>query len=57
VWSLVRTYCRGLLGSEELERYRELYEEHNDDENRQIEWADLLEKFDPDDEYISVYEG
>jgi len=54
----VRTYCQSLLGSEELEeRYRELYEEHNDDENRQYEWADLLEKFDPDDEYVSVYEG
>ena len=47
-----------MIGSEELEeRYRELYEEHNDDENRQYEWADLLEKFDPDDEYVSVYEG
>ena len=34
-----------------------MYEEHNDDENRQTEWADLLEKFDPDDKYISVYEG
>jgi len=60
VWSLVRTYCRGLLGSEELERYQdqELYE-NNDDENCQSEWADLLEKLDPDDEYIgsSVYEG
>ena len=58
VWLLVRTYCRGLLGSEELERHRELYE-NNDDANRQSEWADLLEKFDRDDEYIgsSVYEG
>jgi hypothetical protein len=54
----VRTYCRGLLGSEELERYnQELYNEGNDDENRQSEWADLLEKFDPDDKYVSVYEG
>ena len=57
VWLLVRTYCQGLLGSEELERYRELYEEHNDDENHQTKWADLLEKFDPDNKYISVYEG
>ncbi len=56
-WSLVRTYCRSLLGSEELERYRELYDESNDDKNRQFEWADLLEKFDPDNEYNSVYEG
>jgi len=57
VWLLVRTYCRGLLGSEELERYWELYEEYNDDENCQTEWADLLKKFDTDDKYISVYEG
>jgi hypothetical protein len=56
VWLLVRTYCRGLLGSEELERYRELYE-NNNDENRQTKWADLLEKFYPDDEYIDAYEG
>ena len=56
-WLLVRTYCQSLLGSEELERYRETCDEHNDDENRQTEWADLLEKFDPDDKYISVYEG
>jgi len=57
VWSLVRTYCRGLLGSEELKRYRVLCEEHNDNKNCQTEWADLLKKFDPDDKYISVYEG
>ncbi len=25
--------------------------------SRLFEWADLLEKFDPDDEYDSVYEG
>ena len=57
VWLLVRTYCRGLLGSEELERYQELYEENNDDENRQSEWEDLLEKFDPDDIFIDAYKG
>ena len=53
----MRTYCRGLLGSEELERYPELYDESNDDKNRQSKWADLLEKFDPDNKYASVYEG
>jgi len=42
-WSLVRTYFRGLLGSEDLERYREIYDERNDDKNRQSKWADLLE--------------
>jgi len=57
VWLLVRTYCQGLLGSEELEKYQELYDESDNDENRQSEWADLLKKFDPDDEYVSVYEG
>ncbi len=58
-WSLVRVrgYCKDLLGADELERYRQFYDESNDDENRQFEWADLLEKFDPDDEYVSVYEG
>ncbi len=35
VWSLVRTNCQNLLGSEELERYRELYEENKNDENCQ----------------------
>ena len=54
-WSLVRGCCKDLLGAEELERYRQLYDESNNDENRQFEWADLLEKFDPDDEYVSVY--
>ena len=53
VWLLVRTYCRGLLGSDELERYRELCEK-SDDENRQSEWEELLEKFDPDDKFIDA---
>jgi len=53
----VRTYFRGLLGSEDLERYREIYDERNDDKNRQSKWADLLEKFDPEDEFVSVYES
>ena len=34
-WLLVRSYCQGLLGAEELERYQELYDESNDDKNRQ----------------------
>ena len=55
-WSLVRDYCRGLLGAEELERYWNLYE-NNDDKNRQSEWEDLLEKLYPDNEYVSVHEG
>ena len=56
-WSLVRSYCRGLLGSEELERYSEIYDKRNDDKNRQSDWADLLEKFDPEDEFVSVNES
>jgi hypothetical protein len=53
----VRQYCQDLLGSEELERYREFYDESNDDENPQCDWADLLERFDPDNEFVSTYEG
>ena len=53
MWSLVRTYCRGLLGPDELERYRELCDK-NEDENCQSEWEDLLKKFDPDDEFIDA---
>ena len=56
-WLLVRHYCQGLLSSEELERYHELYDESNDDENRQSKWVDLLEKFDPDDKFVSAYKG
>ena len=57
VWSLVRTEYQDLLSPDEFERYKELNGEYNDDENRQSEWADLLEKFDPDDKYVSVYKG
>jgi len=53
----IRSHCKDLLGSEELERYSEIYDARNDDENRQSEWADLLKIFDPDDEFVSVYEG
>ena len=53
----MRSYCRGLLGSEELYRYQELYDESNDDEKRQTNWEELLEKFDPEDEFVSVYES
>ena len=48
----MRSYCQGLLGAEELERYQELYDESNDDENRQSEWANLLKEFDPEDEFV-----
>jgi hypothetical protein len=57
VWSLVRIHCRDLLGAEDLERYQQLYDENTYDENLQSDWGDLLEKFYPEDEYVSVYEG
>ena len=57
VWTTVRDHCRGLLGSEELFRYQELYDESNEDENHQSEWAELLKEFDPEDEFVSVYES
>jgi len=34
-----------------------LYDESNDDENRQSEWANLLKEFDPEDDFVSVYES
>jgi hypothetical protein len=56
-WSLVRSYCQGLLGSEELYRYQELYDKRYDDENHQTNWEELLEKFDPEDRFVSVNES
>jgi hypothetical protein len=53
----VRIHCRDLLGAEDLERYQQLYDENTYDENLQSDWGDLLEKFYPEDEYVSVYEG
>ncbi len=53
----MRSYCQGLLGSEELYRYQELYDERNADENRQSDWANLLKEFDPEDKFVSVYES
>ena len=57
-WMMVRTACKYLLGAGDLDRYRELRDE-DDDENCQTEWAELLEKFDPDnkDAGSSNYEG
>jgi hypothetical protein len=47
----IRNTCECLLTAEDLYRYQAL---HNgrDDENRQSEWSELLQKFDPDDEDI-----
>ena len=53
-WLLVRSYCQGLLGAEELERYQELYDERNNDENYQSKWVNLLKEFDPEDEFVST---
>ena len=57
VWSLVRTEYQDLLSPDEFERYKELNGEYNDDENRQSNWANLLKEFDPEDEFVSVYES
>ena len=54
VWSLVRTEYQDLLSPDEFERYKELNGEYNDDENRQSEWEDLLEKFYPDDKFVDA---
>ena len=53
----MRDYCKDLLGAEELERYRQVYDESNDDESHQSEWEEFLKQFYPDDEYVSVHEG
>ena len=55
----IKDYCKDLLGAEDLSRYQELCNKHNDDENCQTDWSDLLEKFYPKDEDIesSDYEG
>jgi hypothetical protein len=50
----VRTEYQDLLSPDEFERYKELYGEYNDDENRQSEWEDLLEKFYPDDDFVDA---
>ncbi len=56
---MVRDHCKDLLCAEDLSWYQELCDKHNDDENRQTDWSDLLEKFYPEDEDIgsSDYEG
>jgi hypothetical protein len=56
---MARDYCWDLLGTEELYRYQELYDDHNNNESRQSEWANLVMKLNPNDEDIgsSVYEG
>ena len=53
----MRDYCKDLLGAEELERYRQVYDESNDGESHQSEWEEFLKQFYPDDEYVSVHEG
>ncbi len=57
-WMTVRTACEYLLGAVDLDRYRELYDE-DDDKNCRTKWAELLKKFDPNDEDVgsSDYEG
>ena len=56
---MARDYCWDLLGTEELYRYQELYDDHNNNESRQSEWVNLVMKLNSNDEDIgsSVYEG
>ncbi len=63
VWMTIRGHCKGLLGEEDYFRYHELCDKdvfnYNVKENCLIEWKDILDKFDPDEEDIgsSDYEG
>ncbi len=54
VWMTIRSRCEDLLGAEDLRRYQELCDkyffDYDCEENRLIDWQDLLNKFDPDDE-------
>ena len=47
----IRNTCECLLTAEDLYRYQDLHD-GPDDENRQSEWRELLQRFDPDDEDI-----
>ncbi len=59
----IRGKCKGLLGEEDYFRYHELCDrdvfDYNVEENCLIEWKNLLDKFNPDNEYVhsSNYEG
>ncbi len=63
VWMTIRSRCEDLLCAEDLRRYQELCDkyffDYDCEENRLIDWQDLLNKFDPDDKDIgsSDYEG
>jgi hypothetical protein len=59
VWMTVRNHCKDLLSAEDLSRYQELFNKHNDEDNHQTDWSDLLEKFYPEDKDIgsSDYKG
>jgi len=59
----IRSHCEDLLGTEDFWRYQDLCDklvfDEDGDDNRQSKWADLLKRFDPDNEDIgsSDYEG
>ena len=59
VWMTVRDHCKDVLGAEDNSRFQELCDKHNDGENCQTDWSDLLEKFYREDKDIdsSNYEG
>ena len=65
VWTTIRGHCKGLLGEEDYYRYYELCEEevfdfiYKVEDNRLIEWKNLLDRFNPEDEDVrsSDYEA
>ncbi len=58
VWSDIRNNCEGLLCADALTMYQELCEgevfDRDGDENRRIDWEDLIDKCNSDDEEINI---
>ncbi len=58
VWLTIRNHCKDLLCTDDLSRYQELCNRRvfnkDGDENRQAEWENLVEKWDPDSEDLDV---
>ncbi len=58
VWSDIREVCEGLLSADALARYQEMCElevfNRDGDENRRIDWEDLIVKCNSDDEEIDI---
>ncbi len=58
VWSDIRNSCEGLLCAEALTRYQELCElevfNRDGDDNRRIDWENLIDRCNSDDEEIDI---